>query len=307
MTSPEGNKSSDQPDLGKAAKDFWAAAKAKAKEVGGKAAEKARDVGAKAIEEAKHVQDTGQPGKAPTDPASNLKGKALDVWRRAPTLVVVCGVGILVLCSSCCICTGLFSLASGTRGTPMASRDESPAVVRDVGTSLGLSQDKFLRPTHTSQLESLVAEVGHPLKLVRDDKAVRIWSGGKKTQLAVTGPRDSLTGVFVLCGFSTNDKDNATSLAVTACSLRSLFNRNLGSVSESNDESGDTDDVIRWFTSLLEQKKSGQRMIGNLRIGFQNCAPISYQVSIQPRNGQIDPIDVFGLGQGAKLLLKPTE
>ena len=110
MTSPEGKTPGDQPDLGKAAKDFWAAAKAKAKEVGGKAAEKAKDVGAKAIEEAKHVQDTGQPGKAPADQASNLKTKALDIWRRAPTLVVVSGIGILVLCSSCCICTGVASL-----------------------------------------------------------------------------------------------------------------------------------------------------------------------------------------------------
>jgi len=34
----------------------------------------------------------------------DLKNKALDVWKRAPTLVIVCGIGLLLLCSSCCIC-----------------------------------------------------------------------------------------------------------------------------------------------------------------------------------------------------------
>lgn len=131
MTNPEGKKPSDQPDLGKAARDLWTAAKVKAKEVGGKAAEKAKDLGAKAIQEAKHVQDTGQPGKDPSNPASSLKDKALDVWRRAPTLVVVCGVGILVLCSSCCICAGLFSLLSGPRQNQATAGRDTRSVSSD--------------------------------------------------------------------------------------------------------------------------------------------------------------------------------
>ncbi len=127
----------NQPDLGKAAKDLWTAAKTKAKELGGKAAETAKDVGAKAAtaakdvgakaaQQAKDLQATSQPSKDPTSPASSIKDKALDVWRRAPTLVVVCGLGLL-LCSSCCVCTGLFSLLSGSRGTPMANSHETPS------------------------------------------------------------------------------------------------------------------------------------------------------------------------------------
>jgi len=45
---------------------------------------------------------------------NDLKDKALDVWRRAPTVVVVCGVGLQLLCSTCCLCGGCMGMFMGS-------------------------------------------------------------------------------------------------------------------------------------------------------------------------------------------------
>lgn len=68
--------------------------------------------------------------KATKDFVVAVKAKALDIWRRAPTLVVVSGIGILVLCSSCCICTGVASLLfKSPDGSTESSRGvRTPAV-----------------------------------------------------------------------------------------------------------------------------------------------------------------------------------
>jgi hypothetical protein len=47
---------------------------------------------------------------------NDVKDKALDVWRRAPTVVVVCGVGLLLLCSTCCLCGGCMGSFFGSSG-----------------------------------------------------------------------------------------------------------------------------------------------------------------------------------------------
>lgn len=122
MTDPESNNPGKQPDLGKAARDLWDATRAKAKELGGRAAEAAKDLQPKA--QTPHG-DTGTNTGQTTDTARSLKGKVADVWRRAPTLVIVCGIGLLALSSSCCICTGVLSLFSTTprdQGSSSANR-----------------------------------------------------------------------------------------------------------------------------------------------------------------------------------------
>ncbi len=47
---------------------------------------------------------------------NNVKDKALDIWRRAPTVVVVCGVGLLLLCTMCCFCGGCMGSLFGSGG-----------------------------------------------------------------------------------------------------------------------------------------------------------------------------------------------
>jgi hypothetical protein len=47
---------------------------------------------------------------------NDVKDKALDIWRRAPTVVVVCGVGLLLLCSTCCLCGGCMGSLFGSSG-----------------------------------------------------------------------------------------------------------------------------------------------------------------------------------------------
>lgn len=60
---------------------------------------------------------------------NDLKDKALDVWRRAPTVVVVCGVGLLLLCSTCCMCGGCLGtfMGSGDSSSGEGSRSSSRA------------------------------------------------------------------------------------------------------------------------------------------------------------------------------------
>ena len=41
-----------------------------------------------------------------SDFVSDLKDKALDLWKRAPTVCVVAVVALLLLCSTCCLCGG---------------------------------------------------------------------------------------------------------------------------------------------------------------------------------------------------------
>jgi len=67
---------------------------------------------------------------------NNVKDKALDIWRRAPTVVVVCGVGLLLLCSTCCLCGGCMgsfvgSGGGGDRANPASDAGEA------FGTSAG--------------------------------------------------------------------------------------------------------------------------------------------------------------------------
>jgi len=53
-------------------------------------------------------------GRATRNLITATMAKALDVWKRAPTLVIACGVGLLLLSSSCCICGGFFSSFVGS-------------------------------------------------------------------------------------------------------------------------------------------------------------------------------------------------
>lgn len=59
-------------------------------------------------------QNSGSKPKGSPAFLDDAKAKALDVWRRAPTLVVVCGVALLLLCSTCCLCGGCMSAFVGT-------------------------------------------------------------------------------------------------------------------------------------------------------------------------------------------------
>jgi len=304
------------PELGAAAKDLWTAAKAKAKEVGEKALDGAKDLGTKVREEAEHLQATSQQSQRTmgTDARqvpgllTSLKDKALDVWRRAPTVVVVSGTGLVLLCSSCCMCSGVFSLLSepssitGLENIPVGS---DPKRTVDLKESLGISQDKFFQRGRTIDLKSLVGNAGHPLKLVRDEAAIRVWSAGNNTQLAATGPRDNLTGVFVLSMYSPDDTDNRTAVTVILCSVAGILNKHLGSSTTSPPKSKEVNEILTWTKTLMGEKRSGERIVQNFRVGFQNCHPISYQLSIQPLKGEIDPIDVFGLGPTARILVRP--
>lgn len=70
---------------------------------------------------------------------NNIKDKAIDIWQRAPTVVVVCGVGLLLLCSTCCLCGGcmgtFFDSGESDRGGPAsgagAASDGSASQVSD--------------------------------------------------------------------------------------------------------------------------------------------------------------------------------
>ena len=162
------DKPSDQPDLGKAAKDFWVAAKAKAKELGGKATVAAKELGAKATKEAKELRATPQPTQPATGagaeqavgPVNNLKDKALDVWRRAPTLVVVCGAGLLLLCLSCCLCGGCLGPFLGS-GRNALTKEELIAKIDALGNPC--DKQKFLKeigkPERTQTLDGRLAGV----------------------------------------------------------------------------------------------------------------------------------------------------
>lgn len=115
---------SEAPDLGKAAKDFWAAMTAKARDLGdaamdlgGKAAEAAKDLETKASDKAKAprtaTQQLQKTARVNADLLNVIKVKAVDIWRRAPTVVVVSGISLVVLCSFCFICTALLSSIVG--------------------------------------------------------------------------------------------------------------------------------------------------------------------------------------------------
>jgi len=132
-----GGEPTDQPDLGKAAKDLWTAAKAKAKELGGKTKQAATEYQAKAKEratapvgptKAESASQASVPRadekKAP-DFVGDAKAKALDVWQRAPTLVIVCGVGLVLVCGSCCLCGGVLSMLPGPSRVPVTSNGRS--------------------------------------------------------------------------------------------------------------------------------------------------------------------------------------
>lgn len=53
---------------------------------------------------------------------NDVKDKALDVWRRAPTLVVVTAIFLVTLCTTSCICGGCLSSFLG--GGPRISTDK---------------------------------------------------------------------------------------------------------------------------------------------------------------------------------------
>jgi len=53
--------------------------------------------------------------------------KALDVWRRAPTVVVVLGIGLLLLCSTCCLCGGCMGSLIRRGGSPTGTTADGNA------------------------------------------------------------------------------------------------------------------------------------------------------------------------------------
>jgi hypothetical protein len=72
------------------------------------------------------------------DLLNDVKDKALDIWRRAPTVVVVCGVGLLLLCSTCCLCGGCMGSWFGSGG---AGDREGPAARAGESSGSSANQD----------------------------------------------------------------------------------------------------------------------------------------------------------------------
>ena len=48
----------------------------------------------------------------------DIKDRMIDVWRRAPTLVIVSGIGLVLLCTTCCLCGGCLAGFVGSNDTP---------------------------------------------------------------------------------------------------------------------------------------------------------------------------------------------
>jgi len=112
-TDNSGSGPEEQSDLGKAAKDFWIAARAKGKEVGGQLLEATKDLGGQAAEVARG-RGTQSDGKAGDNSVTATRPP---ISKR--TLLTV-GGGLLafaLMCGVCGMCGGIVNLISGDAGS----------------------------------------------------------------------------------------------------------------------------------------------------------------------------------------------
>jgi hypothetical protein len=90
------------------------------------------------------------------------KHKVLNVWRRAPTLLTVVGIVLLLICSMSCLCGGCLSSFFRGSGPPPAAGDKSgkpaagaksgkptdePRADRPAGKGTGMSIELFTKQT----------------------------------------------------------------------------------------------------------------------------------------------------------------
>lgn len=156
-------------------------------------------------------------------------------------------------------------------------------------TDLGISQETFLRPSPTLDVEAVMANAGTPLSVKWDEIDLRVWRIGGQSLLATSGPTDRLTGVFQFSGYSKAAQDNTASGMLTMILIGSTLNPNVGS-GEKWDEG---DELLKWMTTLPKSGKTEERIIDGKRVVFKDMFPLGFQLSVLPMGGKVDPDDVF--------------
>lgn len=68
------------------------------------------------------------------DFVNDVRDKAMDVWRRAPTVVICCCILLVLLCSTCCMCAGCLPVGGA------GNQPETPDRSNQVGVDLTIAQ-----------------------------------------------------------------------------------------------------------------------------------------------------------------------
>jgi len=145
-----GSQPEQQSDLGKAAKDFWAAAKAKAQDLGGKAKQAATDYQAQAKERAEASRarlagatlndSVAEPLKDGTEPNATPETSDKPVPKKATWLAGGGCLALVSMCLICGVCGGIGQFFWGPIGTKGLSVDGSDGSLQvEVSTFGGMS------------------------------------------------------------------------------------------------------------------------------------------------------------------------
>lgn len=257
------------PDIGTAARGFFDAVTAKAKELAKRVTDKARQY-------RETLQTRANASSPQADAESAADASAGDADTRSSTrkpipkwAIWMVGGGVVFLMAMCLLGV-LITMFSG-------------------GSDLGISQEQFLRPTSTLDIESVMADSGVALTLKRENDDLRVWRAGKNNLLAVSGPAEKLTGVFLFCGYSADSTDNMTSTMLVMHAFGSTLNPHIGS----GKKWSKGNELMKWTWSLFKSGKTEERSVNGKRVIVRDMFPLGFQLSILPKRGTVDPSDVL--------------
>lgn len=154
--------------------------------------------------------------------------------------------------------------------------------------SLGFAEDYFFHPIDSLDLNRSLKGMGAELAFMHDSDEFRRWESSAGT-LVLTGPKQSITGIFLRTAYPSDQASSLRSTALTIHILGTALNPNVGS----GQQSVQVNQAMKFLTDNLSKRKSGKLQIGEFTINRIERFPDGQDIAIVPSNTQINIRDVF--------------
>jgi hypothetical protein len=168
--------------------------------------------------------------------------------------------GIFLACLI--LCCGVLGLLGPASQNPLTQpgRGASRRGAEEL-SHLGIAQEQLWLMRDGSDLRDHWASVGYPATLIRDDDTLRIWQlGSSELRWAVSGPRDNINGVFVVCRPRLDRSDLLMSSNLYVYAIAATMGPNYGR-SPTAGEVRENTQMVDWILELIRTRDTGSRVL----------------------------------------------
>lgn len=239
------------------------------------------------------------PASIPTPPTNpnNQTPRENNTVRNVGIIAAVLS-GLLILSCGGCFALSLFLMPSPEQLEEMRQRADARRAEDQAkfdsnllkSKSLGFAEDYFFSP-NSHDLNRMLKGMGAELVFMHDCDEFRRWESNSKGTLVLTGPKQSITGIFLRTAYSSDEASNLLSTALVFHILGTALNPNVGS----GQQSVQLNQAIKFLTENQSKRKSGELQVGEFTINRIERFPDGqgFDIAIVPSDTQINIRDVF--------------